>query len=141
MKGWRNAVFVGWGLFMIAFFLPVHEHGSTLADGVLPGWEALTAALFEAGIFGAASALSNLLMLATLFVLWAKTRQTVMILFVLTAASTLLNGWWFVGTDDRGDLMIGYYLWCTSFGVVAGGLFARARHVAGLERQSAVAAA
>ena len=130
MKRWHTVVIIGWSLFAISYFLPVGRDGQTLADGVLPGWEALRGAVSGGGLFGIASALTNLLMLSTLLVFWTKTRRVVVALFLAIAASTLLNGWWLVSADPRGDLLVGYYFWWVSFGVVAGGFLVRLRDLA-----------
>ena len=123
MKTWHKLVALGWGLFAISFFLPVATDGTTIADGQIPGWEALTAALQgHVGIFGIVSGLTNLVMLFTPAVIWIRQRNLALILIGLVAMSALLNSWWFVGGDARGDLMLGYYMWWLSFAVVAFGL-------------------
>jgi hypothetical protein len=138
----RSPVFtvIGWGIFALAFLLPVHRDGATLADGVLPGWEALSAAIGGgAGTFGILSALTNLLMLSSLVLLKTPSRKATLVLFVVVTAATVLNRWWFVAAEERGDLMIGYYLWWASFGVVAGGLLAHVLHPASRPGDSSLA--
>ena len=67
VKLWRVLLKIGWVLYIVSFFMPVVRDGETLADGVLPGWQALSHALRgEESIWGVASALTNILMLSTL---------------------------------------------------------------------------
>ncbi|MCG8606568.1 hypothetical protein MJD09_16495 [bacterium] len=133
---------IGWGIFAISFLLPVYRDGATLADGVLPGWEVLSATINGGtGTFGVVSALTNILMLSTLALLKTQSRNGVLTLFVAVSAATLLNGWWFVAAEPRSALMIGYYLWWASFGVVATGLLAQVLHPAALQESSSLVSA
>jgi len=45
MKFWRLLLKTGWVLYIVSFFIPVVKDGETLANGVLPGWQALSHAL------------------------------------------------------------------------------------------------
>ncbi len=123
MKLWRVLLRIGWVLYIVSFFIPVIRDGETLADGVLPGWQALSHALRgEEGIWGVASALTNILMLGTAGVLFVQTRLVILGLMLLSIVSTLLNSYWFVAVESRGDLFLGYYCWWLSYATVSAGL-------------------
>ena len=126
----RNQILfiAGWALFVISFFAPVVRDGTTLAKGGIPGWEAMSLALGgRGGSWGIVSGLTNLLMLGTVIVLRREIRGIVFGFAVLVIVATLLNGYWFFAVDSRGDLLLGYYLWWTSFAVLSVGLFLLAR--------------
>ncbi len=123
MKFWRLLLKTGWVLYIVSFFIPVVKDGETLADGVLPGWQALSHALSgNEGNWGFASALTNILMLGTAGVLFVQTRLVVLGLTLLSIVSTLLNSYWFVAVEPRGDLFLGYYCWWLSYATVSTGL-------------------
>ncbi len=127
---WHRLLVAGWSAFLVSFFLPVHEYSISLfnADvfsGELPGFEAFVFALTDGGVVGVLSALTNLVMIATMWRIADRGRDRILALFGLVAAATLLNLWWM--TDGASALRMGYYLWVASFGSVAGGLALRAR--------------
>jgi hypothetical protein len=123
MKRIPSFLLVGWGLFVVSFFIPVHSDGSTLADGTVPGIEAMMEALKgHAGPVGIASGLTNIIMLATLALYFARVSGFKTIMLVLTAAAALLNAYWFFYSEPRAELLAGYYAWWISFAVVAYGL-------------------
>ncbi len=131
---WRMLVRVGWVLFAAAFFLPVHRYGLSHVDlkvdsGVLPGIEAFLVAL-KSGPAGAVSALTNFVMLLTMWRISARGRPWVLALTLTMWAATCLNAWWMVDADPITDLRLGYFLWWTSFGVVSTGLALRVRSAA-----------
>ena len=126
----RNQILfiAGWALFVISFFVPVVRDGTTLAKGGIPGWEAMSLTLGgRGGSWGIVSGLTNLLMLGTVIVLRREIRGIVFGFAVLVIVATLLNGYWFFAVDSRGDLLLGYYLWWTSFAVLSVAFFILAR--------------
>ena len=137
---WRRVMKLGWALFAVSFFLPVHRFGlpfsglewSTLAfdlpRGALPGIEAFLVAITgEGGAVGVASALTNALMLATLWRIGERGRTTIIALAIMMSLSVFLNVWWMQVVDAISDLRVGYYAWLGSFGLVSAGLLMRAR--------------
>lgn len=132
---WRRLLKLGWVMFALAFFLPVHRYGDTLfhtslSDGLLPGIQAFLVALFQDGTLGAASALTNFVMLATMWRIGDRARPALLALAGATGVAFFLNIVWM--TSDLTDLRPGYFLWWVSFGLVAAGLALRARDVAAL---------
>ncbi len=129
---WRRTLRFGWAIFVLAYFLPVHEYGISLLDfdlqeGLLPGFQALLVAVGgDAGIVGVLSGLTNLLMLASMWRIGDRSLRTVSALAGAAAAAALLNTWWLVTADTLTELRVGYFLWWGSFGVVAVGLALRA---------------
>lgn len=119
-------------LFVVAWLTPVHEYGTTLARGGVPGWEAFRVALTPLWSFQDAivetwywsiitvvSALTNVLFVAALaHVLWRPGTHGRAVCWVLVAA-TVINATWFFLGGDRGELRLGYYLWVASFAVIA----------------------
>ncbi len=128
---WRRLLGVGWAMFALSFFLPVHRYGDTLfhvslGDGLLPGIQALLVAL-QGGVYGIASALTNALMLLTAWKVSDRGRAQVAALAWATTAAFLLNAAWLWSFDTfLVDLRVGYFAWWTSFGVVAAALTLRA---------------
>ncbi|MEI6245587.1 MAG: hypothetical protein WCQ64_11145 [Acidobacteriota bacterium] len=123
-------------VYVLAWFLPVHTSGKTLRDGVLPGWEAFSVALDihgeeDWGVVSAtiarASALTNLLMVGAMVLLLRRggrvePRRWLAWAFV---AATIIDLWWARGgaNNDRSDLLWGYWLWMSSFALMAAWLF------------------
>lgn len=128
---------VGFLLFAISWFLPVHEHGTTQPQK-LPGWEAFQVALapnwgtqpvqWYAATLSVASALTNLLPVVSL-VVWLRHSP---ILIRLTGWACLislgLNAQWFLNNES--ELRLGYYLWWLSFGVLGLGCLLPAKKLA-----------
>lgn len=119
-------------MYVVAWFLPVVDGGTTLAKGGLPGWEALRLALWpiwnrDAGIeswgalIGVLSGLTNGWFLASVLALtvWPVKSKRLLVWGSLLAA--LINAQWFALSDaaDRADFRIGYYVWLASFAVLA----------------------
>ena len=82
-----------------------------------------------------ASALSNLAVVAALALVFIARRSPPRFLRVMLVASAVLNAHWFV-LGFRSGLRIGYYLWASSFFVVAAGLILEGRR-SGLRRTPA----
>ena len=124
-------------LFVVAWFLPVEKGGAVLSDGMLPGYQAFRVALGPAlmhrfaeldlitirELLTALSALSNLLVWYALGLVlwWPRTAWP-----TLRQMSTILLGAFVINAQwiwPRGgeflDLRAGYWLWCTSFGLLA----------------------
>ena len=120
-------------LFVVAWLTPVHEYGTTLAQGGVPGWEAFRVALapvwhlpeFETSTWywstvTVVSALTNFLFVAALaHVLWRPGIHGRTVFGLLVAATVINAAVWFVFSNDRGDLRAGYFLWVASFAVLA----------------------
>ena len=119
-------------LYVLSWLLPVADGGTTLSDGGLPGWEAFRLALspiwsYE-GLAGDSwwsdslsvlSALTNIGFLAAVAALAFWLQRLSRGVFGGLVLATIINALWFVLSDDRGDLRIGYYLWLSSFIVLA----------------------
>ncbi|MDH3455515.1 MAG: hypothetical protein OER90_01620 [Gemmatimonadota bacterium] len=119
-------------LFVVAWLTPVHEYGTTLAQGGVPGWEAFRVALtplwsfqdamvetWYGSIHTVVSALTNFLFVAALaHMLWRPGTYGRAVCWLLVAA-TVINATWFLLDGDRGALRLGYYLWVSSFAVLA----------------------
>lgn len=134
--GWRNLVRLGWVAFVVAFLLPVHEAGITLTDldlreGLLPGVQAFLVALLDGDLpITTVSALTNFLMLATVWSLRSSSRKLTLLFAAGMFAATLTNAWWMTSMDTITELRAGYFAWCSSFAVVGTGLAMRARYLA-----------
>lgn len=141
---WRRFLVAGWAMFAVSFFLPVHDFGLELfnfeiADGVLPGFQAFLLALKgEAGVVGIVSALTNAVMLITMWRIANRGRNAIVVLAGLAATAALTNAWWLTSVDVLADLRVGYYVWWASFGFASAGLMLRARAV--VRRTMAVSA-
>ena len=128
----RAIVIVGTVLYVLAWFVPVHN---SLPSSVLPGWEAFTTALWPygssdpwyAGLHFVASAVSNFFLVGALVLVFVARRSPPRFLRAIIVASAVLNTHWFVLSESRSDLRIGYYLWAGSFFLIATGLFMEAR--------------
>ncbi|MCG6989840.1 MAG: hypothetical protein LJF06_16895 [Gemmatimonadetes bacterium] len=131
-KGWRRLLRAGWLVYAIAFFLPVIDGGITLGqgdfhEGLLPGIQALLTAFRWGGAFGIASALTNLVMLATFHRISDAGRDRTWLLTALAMAAMVFNLWWLFEVGHVSDLYPGYYAWLASFGIAGTGLAMRAR--------------
>lgn len=128
---WLRLLKASWAAFALAFFLPVVEGGITLSDpnlreGILPGLQAIRAAWADGG-WSTFSALTNVVMLATMWRVSALGRSRTTVLAAVAVASVFLNGLWLTELNALSELRPGYYLWWTSFGLASGGLLLRAR--------------
>jgi len=120
MKLWKLWIAFGLGLFAVSFILPVDK---SLGSGAVPGWHALTAAFSGfVGPLGVLSALTNLVMLSAVLVFRTRRHGLVLALFVLCGVAVVINAFWLLD-GSRGDLQVGYYLWWSSFAVMAAGLY------------------
>lgn len=131
---WRGLLEAGWVVFIFSFFLPVVDGGITLFDGnvregLLPGFQAIRLAL-EEGSWYAVSALTNALMLATMWRVTELPRTCVALLAGAMCGSTLLNGWWLLAMNGTSELRAGYFLWLVGFGLASVALWARVRSLA-----------
>lgn len=124
-------------LFAVAWFLPVEATAARIQDGILPGYQAFVIALTPATLhrfneldlitvrelLTALSALSNLLMIYALAVVlgWPRIHfPTPKRLSTVLLVAFLINAQWIWPRGDEFlDLQIGYWAWCSSFGLVA----------------------
>ena len=112
---------VGWLLFFISFFLPT-------VRGIASGWEAFYFAFIAGKLFHFTSALSNIPMLLTPLALQLKSKKLNVAMSIIMIAATLLNSLWYIKfPEERRDLQAGYFLWVTSFAIVAIAITLRAR--------------
>lgn len=136
---WSGAV-----LYLLSWFLPVVDGGTTLARGEVPGWEAFRVALAplwpyegvggDGGVFdliAVVSALTNLWFVVAVMVLVARRERFRSAVLWGLVLSALINALWFVLSEDRADFRIGYYAWCGAFVVLAGAAYARSRSATG----------
>lgn len=128
-------------IYAIAWFVPVIEHGTTLAEGRLPGLEALLVALsplFERPTDGrvivpmiaVASGLGNAIFVTGAVVAARgprRPRRALLLALAITALTNLI--WLFEGGFD--DLRAGYYLWFSSYPLLLLALVRSPRHDAG----------
>ena len=124
-------------LFVIAWFLPVEAGAARIQDGILPGYQAFLVAIAPVTLhrfneldlitvrelLTALSALSNLLMIYALAVVlgWPRLHfPTPRRLSTVLLVAFLINAQWIWPRGDEFlDLQIGYWAWCSSFGLVA----------------------
>jgi len=122
-----RALFAIGAAYAVAWALPVIKGGVTLPEG-LPGWQAFRVAAspvwpyddfrydtWYAASLAVASAATNLLMLATPWLVVRRERSLHRLGALTTAAAFLVNAHWLALHDGREDLRAGYYLWWFSF--------------------------
>jgi hypothetical protein len=146
-----------WLLHTASWFLPAVKgfFGSRLDHGI-PGWEvflAETCALRPCGVasadpwYGTAISAAGvvttvLFVLGSPWIVWRASRKLRRAAAVVAAAACVVNSQWYVFyVPDRFDLGVGYFLWCSSFGLLAIGLFLLAGSNNGLvstQQQSAL---
>jgi hypothetical protein len=134
--------------YTVAWFVPVHQHGIRMPDGV-PGWEAFRVAtspiwpnegsgtqawpLYEAAL-SVCSAATNLVMLGSAFAVLLYPRLRLLVAFGVAALlAVAVNSHWYI-LDKTSDLRVGYFLWWLAFLPLTAGLFALSR--VGLASQS-----
>ena len=119
-------------IYVVAWFVQVAKDGQTLADGVLPGWQAVVLAFsplwgdFNGNGLRAAlcvgSGLTNVVFLAGILRLARRSRTSTTAWVWLLLGSAAVNTFWIVDGGSPGDMRAGYWLWLASFlllGVVA----------------------
>ena len=126
-----------------SFFLPAIKGflGSRLDHGIL-GWEVFlgaTRALRPCGetsgenwyvtAMGAVGVVTTVLFVfASQWIVWRASRKLRRVAALVSAAAFVVNSQWYVfSVPDRSDLGVGYFLWCSSFGLLAIGLLLLAR--------------
>jgi hypothetical protein len=117
-------------IFLVAWFLPVVDGGTTLAKGGVPGWEALRFALspiWDRGtdmrwwqaVISVLSGLTNgWLVLSVVLLLRRRVGPRRLLVAGLSVAAAI-NAMWVVLFEGFSDLRIGYYLWTVSFVLLA----------------------
>ena len=162
-QDWRRLVYAAWALFAVSFILPAYTEGRlfpppppppgaedappaaetppatqapTAAEtDAEPGWDAFVSALLWGDMTGRVSALTNLLMLASLATLRAKwTRRRLVggrwLPLAIGAAGLLNLVYWPIWTATESvvaSLKVGYWVWAASFLGAALGLWVLAR--------------
>jgi hypothetical protein len=126
-----------WLIQAAAWFLPVVQEGITLPQG-LPGWQAFRVAACAVWPYGdfhtdgwlnavlsTVSALTTLLfVLGSAWVVVGGSRTLHRVSAWIAASAFIVNAHWFVSFgSDRMDLRVGYFLWWSSFVLLALGLF------------------
>ena len=136
----RQHVLIGaaWLTHAVAWFLPVAAEGATFPHG-LPGWQAFRVAScgvwpcedikFEHwynAVFATISAATTaLFVLGSVWVVLFGSHKVRRVSAWIATAAFVINGNWYVFFGpDRKDLMIGYFLWWSSFLLLTFGLFA-----------------
>ena len=128
----RALVWVVGLVYATAWFVQVIKDGSTLADGVLPGWEALRIALSPLwehdfggslleGSLSVGSGLSNLVFLAAFVRLVRRDPPRTSAWSWALLAAAAVDTFWIFDQGAPRDLRAGYWLWFSSF-VLLGGL-------------------
>ena len=122
----RHLCALSGALFVPAWFLTAAHNSGELIGGRSAGWQAFTFALSPiAGndmggsvalrIWMVASALTNVLLIATFVLVSWRPLAVNRGLVGSLAVATMINAYWFVLPDLRGDLRVGYYLWLAAF--------------------------
>jgi hypothetical protein len=132
-----------WLLHAASWFLPAVKDflGSRLDHGI-PGWDVFlgaTCALLRCGTpsadpwdgtaLAAAGAIATVLfVLASPWIVWRASRKLRRAAAFVAVVAFIVNAQWYVFyVPVRSDLGVGYFLWCSSFGLLAIGLFFLAR--------------
>jgi hypothetical protein len=127
-----------WLLHLASWFFPAIKGflGSRL-DQDIPGWEVFLAVTCALRPFGTASAdpwygtaiaasgvvTTVLFVLASPWIVWrASPKLSRAAAFVAGAAFVVNSQWYVFYVPVRSDLGLGYFLWCSSFGLLAIGL-------------------
>jgi len=138
---WRRFLLAGWALFAGSFAFPAYVRDIVPApfgaDGSLvltgTGWDAFGNALGFGGPLGLLSALTNMIMVASLLVLGANRRRCDRLLRWLVVGACFLNlaYWpiWMVMVEGGrvSHLLVGYWMWVISFLCVGTGLWTLAK--------------
>jgi hypothetical protein len=132
-------IVTAWLLQATSWFLPAIKGflGSRLDRGI-PGWEVFlsqTCALRPCGaesadpwygtVISAAGVITTVLfVLASPWIVWLASRRLRRAAALVATAAFVVNCQWYAFyVPDRSDLAVGYFLWCSSFGLLAIGLF------------------
>lgn len=124
--------------FTVSWFVPVHRAGAKIGAGELPGWQAFRLALARIleisqstpaqlpwAILSPASALTNFFFVIAAIVLLRRPARPHPVAKWGSLLCVALNMFWLVLGNDRGDLLLGYYLWLGSFVLLAVAAFGR----------------
>jgi hypothetical protein len=128
-----------WLMQAASWFLPAIKGflGSKLDHGI-PGWQvflAETCALrpcadasadpwYGTAISAAGVVTTVLFVLASPWIVCRASRKLRQVAALIATAAFMINCQWYVFyVPDRSDLGLGYFLWCSSFGLLAIGLF------------------
>ncbi len=119
-------------MYVLSWFMPVVDGGTTLAQGGVPGWEAFRVALspiwpyeglsgdsWFSDLISVISGLTNLWFIVSVAILAAWPERSVHHVLWGLVLCALVNALWFVLAEARGDLLVGYYVWFSAFVVLA----------------------
>lgn len=117
-------------LYAVSWGVPVLEMRSEVLRGGSWGWQAFLFAISP--LFGndmgahplqlawmVSSALTNLLLLVTFWLLFGRTERHPSVLLWVLMGAVLVNAGWMVLPTLLRDLRVGYYLWLCAFVVAA----------------------
>lgn len=124
--------------FAVSWFVPVHRAGAKIGAGELPGGQAFRLALSRIteipestpdqlpwAVLAPASALTNFFFVIAAIALLRGPGRPHRIVKWGSLLCVPLNMFWLVLGNDRGDLLLGYYLWMVSFVLLAVAAFGR----------------
>ncbi len=136
----RAAAWVVWTVLALAWFVQVAKDGDTLADGTIPGWQALSLSLsplwggFGGGgfhgnglqaFFSVCSGLTNIAFVAGFARLAHRSAASSKLWARLLFASAAINTFWIIDLASPAEMRAGYWLWLASFVLL--GLVAKLR--------------
>jgi hypothetical protein len=146
-----------WLLHAASWFLPAVKGflGSRLDHGI-PGWDVFLGATlallpsrtpsadpwYGTALAAAGAITTVLFVLASPWIVWQASRNVCRAAAFVAGVAFVVNSQWYVFyVPVRSDLGVGYFLWCSSFGLLAIGLVLLARstnELEGTQRQAAV---
>lgn len=132
MKRATLVIEIGAAMYVVAWFVKVIDDGSTLADGVLPGWEAFRVALspiwpykgveiegLVKQVLAVLSAFTNAIVLCILPALYRWRGHPPRRAARVLAFGAAIDAHWMYPLSNVLALRWGYYLWFSSFLVLA----------------------
>lgn len=118
MNRWNPLIFIAWAFYVISYFLPTADYGMMYGYQVF--YFAAETGIEDGNWFYLMSVLSNLLILMTFFIYSIKNKLLTKAITILLFPATVLNAFWYFEEDS--NVTIGYYLWFSSFMIMAIGM-------------------